>query len=98
MTSQVIFKIDKKVKENAMRRARREGMPFASVLKLITKAYAEERFNIGVTEPEPEPFNEKTRKELTEALEDIKHGRNLSPEFDASDIKGMDAWLNSVES
>lgn len=95
MTSQVIFKIDKKIKDKAMQRARRAGLPFASVLKFATEAYADGRLNIGLTEPER--FNEKTRKEIKEALEDIKHGRNLSPAFDASDTEGMDAWLNSVE-
>ena len=95
MTSQVIFKIDSKLKDKAMKRARQAGLPFASVLKFATQAYAEGRLNIGLMEPER--FNEKTRKEIREALEDAKHGRNLSPAFDASDTEGMDAWLNSVE-
>lgn len=97
MTSQVIFKIDSKLKDKAMKRARQAGLPFASVLKFATEAYADGRLNIGLMEPEPERFNAKTRKEIEEALEDIKHGRNLSPAFDASDTEGMDAWLNSIE-
>ena len=80
MTSQVIFKVDKKLKDKAMKRARSAGMPFASVLKLTTQAYAEGRFNIGMTEPEP--FNEKTRTLLKQELQDIKEGKNMSPEFD----------------
>lgn len=63
MNSQVIFKIDKKLKDKAMARARRAGLPFASVLKFATEAYAEGRFNIGISEPEPERFNAKTRKQ-----------------------------------
>jgi hypothetical protein len=66
-----------------MKRARRAGLPFASILKLTTQAYAEGRLNIGLIEPER--FNEKTRQEIEEALEDIKHGRNISPVFDNAD-------------
>ena len=50
MTTQVIFKIDKKLKERAMKRAENEGLPFASVLKLATKAYVEGDLTIrGIT-------------------------------------------------
>jgi len=94
MTSQVIFRIDKRLKDQAMKKARKQGMPLALVLKLATQAYTEGRLNVDVREPER--FNAKTRKEIEEALEDIKHGRNLSPVFDADDIKGMDAYLNSL--
>ena len=97
MTSQVIFKIDSKLKDKAMKRARQAGLPFASVLKFATQAYADGRFDIGLSEPEPERFNAKTRKALEESLKDIKEGKNLSPVFDASDTEGMDAWLNSIE-
>ena len=95
MTSQVIFKIDKKLKEKAMRRARAAGVPFSSILKLTTQAYAEGRLDVGIAEPER--FNAKTRKEIEEALEDAKHGRNISPAFDGDDIKGMDAHLDSLK-
>jgi len=95
MTSQVVFNIDAKLKEKAMRRARKAGMPFSSVLKLTTQAYADGRLNIGLVEPER--FNAKTRKEIEEALEDAKHGRNISPAFDSDDIKGMDAYLDSLK-
>ena len=39
MTTQVIFKIDKKLKQQAMRKTDREGLPFAVVLKFATQAY-----------------------------------------------------------
>ena len=83
MTSQVIFKIDSKLKAKAMKRARRAGLPFASVLKFATEAYADGHLNVGLMETER--FNAKTRKEIAEALEDIKHGRNISPTFDNAD-------------
>ena len=39
MTTQVIFKIDKKIKEKAQKKAKREGMTFSDVLKMSTYAY-----------------------------------------------------------
>ncbi len=95
MTSQVVFNIDAKLKDKAMKKARRDGIPFSSVLKLATQAYSEGRLDVGIADPER--FNAKTRKEIEEALEDIKHGRNLSPAFDSDDIEGMDAWLNAPD-
>jgi hypothetical protein len=50
MTTQVVFNIDPKVKARAMERAKREGIPFASVLKLAAKAFAEGQFSIGIVE------------------------------------------------
>ena len=80
MTTQVIFKIDKKLKEKAMKKAQSQGLPFASVLKFATRAYVEGGFNIGIKEQEK--FKPKVRKEITQALADIKQGKNLSPAFD----------------
>lgn len=48
MTTQVVFNIDPKIKAKAMKRAKREGIPFASVLRLVAKAYTEGRFSIDV--------------------------------------------------
>ena len=50
MTSQVVFTVDSKTKARAMERARREGVPFASVLKLATRAFAAGDFSIGITQ------------------------------------------------
>jgi len=92
MMSQVVFNIDAKLKEKAMRRARAAGVPFSSVLKFAAAAYAEGRLDVGMAEPER--FNAKTRKEIEEALEDIKHGRNLSPVFHSA--KEMDDYLDKL--
>ena len=79
MTTQVIFKIDKKLKDQAMRKAKDEGIAFSSVLKLATKAFVENQMNIGLVGEEV--FNKKTRKILERELKDIKTGKNLSPAF-----------------
>jgi len=79
MTTQVIFNIDQKLKNRAMKKAQGEGMPFASVLKLATRAYVEGQFDIGIVSNQT--FNPKTSREIARALTDIKSGKGLSPRF-----------------
>lgn len=79
MTTQVIFNIDQKLKERAMKKARGEGVPFSSVLKLATKAYVEGQLDIGVVSSQA--FNPKTRREITQALKEIAANKGLSPRF-----------------
>ncbi len=79
MTTQVIFKIDRKIKDQAMKKARGEGIAFASVLKLATKAFISGDLDIALVEKEE--FNLKTRREIRQAMKDIAHGKNLSPAF-----------------
>lgn len=82
MTTQVIFKIDKKLKDKAMRKAQNQGLPLASVLKLATKAFVEGRLNVDLVGGEK--FNPAARREIGEALEDIAAGKNLSPRFNSA--------------
>ena len=91
MTTQVMFRVDPAVKSQAMRRAKREGVPFASVLKLATKAYAEGKFSVEIVSEER--FNEKTARELRAALRDIKKGKNL---VSFKNAKEMDDYLLSL--
>lgn len=79
MTTQVIFKIDKKLKDKAMAKAQNQGIAFASVLKLATKAFVDGNFNVGLIINEE--FNLPTKKMLTREIKDIKNNRNLSPAF-----------------
>ena len=80
MTTQVIFKIDKKLKNKAMKKAQGEGLAFASVLKLATQAYVKGELDVELVVRRK--LNAKTRKEIEQALKDIKSGKNLSPAFD----------------
>lgn len=75
MTTQVVFTVDSKIKAQAMRRAKRDGIPFAAVLKLATKAFAEGRLSMGLASEER--FNAKTAKEIRAALRDIEKGKNI---------------------
>ena len=91
MASQVIFKIDEKLKERAMKKARKEGIAFASVLKLATKAYVDGALQVQlVAQPK---LNAKTRRELLSISRDIRRKKNLSPSFD--DAKDAIAYLKS---
>ncbi|HAZ16697.1 MAG: hypothetical protein A3H59_03685 [Candidatus Jacksonbacteria bacterium RIFCSPLOWO2_02_FULL_43_9] len=92
MTTQVIFKIDKTLKDRAMKKAQEKGIPFSAVLKLATKAFVDDRLDIDVA-MQPQ-LNEKTRKMLKQAVEDIKQGKNLSPVFD--NARDMNKYLDSL--
>ena len=48
MVEQVIFKIDKKLKDQAMKKAKRDGLSFSAVLKRATQSYVEDQFEIGL--------------------------------------------------
>ncbi|MDO8514553.1 MAG: hypothetical protein Q7S50_03355 [bacterium] len=50
MTTQVVFNIDPKIKARAMKRAKSEGIPFASVLKFATKAFADGALSLEMVE------------------------------------------------
>ncbi|MBI4093501.1 hypothetical protein HY417_00925 [Candidatus Kaiserbacteria bacterium] len=89
MTTQVVFKIDPAVKKEAMKRAKREGIPFASVLKMAAKAYADGRFSVDIQARER--LNAKTLKKLHAIHRDIVRGKNLSPEFTSAEE--MDKYL-----
>ncbi len=79
MTTQVIFNIDKKLKDQAMKKAKSEGLPFGVVLKLATKAFVEGTLGIGLISNEP--FSASTGKMVGKVLKDIKQGKNLSSRF-----------------
>ncbi|HEY4516886.1 MAG TPA: hypothetical protein VJG64_02970 [Candidatus Paceibacterota bacterium] len=89
MTSQVVFKVDSKIKAQAMRRAKREGVPFAAVLKLATKAFAEGKFDVGIVNEER--FNAQTARSIRTILRDAERGKNISPAF--STVEEMEAYL-----
>jgi antitoxin component of RelBE/YafQ-DinJ toxin-antitoxin module len=91
MTTQIVFTVDPKIKARAMKRAKREGVPFASVLKLATKAFAEGRFSVDIAASER--FNAKTTRILRAALRDVEEGKNL---ISFKNTKEMDAYLRSL--
>ena len=92
MTTQVIFTIDKELKNKAMRKARSFGLPFSSVLNLATRAFVDGKINVEVVDSQT--FNARTAREIRSALYDIAHNKNLSPRF--SSVKEMDKFLDSL--
>ncbi len=91
MTTQIVFNIDPTIKAKAMKRAKHLGVPFASVLKMATRAFADGKFNIEMV-PE-EKFNPKTRRQIEAALHDIKERKNL---VSFKDQKDLDDYLLSI--
>ena len=91
MTTQVIFTMDKDLKQRAMKKARSFGLPFSSVLNIATQAFVDGKMNLGITQTET--LNAKTRRELIKISKDIKEGKNLSPMF--SNAKDAIEWLKS---
>ncbi len=89
MTTQIVFNIDPKIKARAMKRAKQEGVPFASFLKMATEKFAEGEYSVGII-PREIP-NARTARELLKASADFRKGKNISPAF--SSVKEMDRWL-----
>lgn len=69
MVEQVIFKIDKKLKERAMKKAKREGIAFSAVLKSATQAYVENEFEVGLV------YSPKLIRAIRQSERDVKEGR-----------------------
>lgn len=77
MTTQVIFKIDPKIKRAAIRKAKNEGITFSSMLKFATRAYVNDQLQVGLIYGTETP-NAKTARLLNRIDKDTKAGRNLS--------------------
>jgi hypothetical protein len=92
MTSQVIFTVDKALKDRAMKKAKAEGIPFAAVLKLATKSYVEGSLSVRLFEEDP-PLHPAAAKRLGKAVKDARAGKNLSPSF--SNAKDAIRFLKS---
>lgn len=80
MTTQIVFKVDQKLKDLAMKKARRDGISLSSILKETTRSYVEGKIGIGIVHT-PEIPNAKTARAWDKALDDIRRGRSFSPTF-----------------
>lgn len=92
MNTQVIFRIDKKIKARAQKKAKGSGLTFSDILQMATYAYVKNDFEPVLMRKE-ERLNNKTRRELIKISDDIKKGKNLSPAFD--NAKDAIAWLKA---
>ena len=92
MTTQVVFRIEKNLKNRAMKKAHKDGLPLTAVLKLATQAYVSGDLCIElVRQPR---LNAKTRRELVKISKEIRQGKNLSPVFESA--KGAIDYLKSL--
>ncbi len=82
MITQVIFKIDKKLKDKAMAKAQHEGIAFASILKLATKAFVDGDLSLGLVGNEK--FNLATSREVSNTQKDIFQNKNVSSSFSSA--------------
>lgn len=89
MNTQVIFKIDKILKDKAMKKAQSEGISFTTILKFATKAFVENQLNVGLVTKEE--FNPRARKTIIRGLKDINEGKNISQGF--KNVKDAIAYL-----
>ena len=78
--TQVIFNIDKALKQKAQKKAKQQGLSYTDILHMSTKAYVEGTIEPGMVVKET--FNPKTKKILDKALKNVREGKNLSPTFD----------------
>lgn len=83
MTTQVIFKIDKDLKDKAMQKAQKDGITFSAVLKMATRAYVLGDLEIKITPNEL--IKASAKKELEKSLQDIKSKKNLSQAYDSAE-------------
>ncbi len=91
MNTQVIFNIDKRLKDQAMKKAQMQGLPFGVILKLATQAFVDGSLCVGLLSKEE--FNTNSRKHIEGAVKDIKEKKNLSPRF--SSAKEAVAYLKN---
>ncbi|MEI7709374.1 MAG: type II toxin-antitoxin system RelB/DinJ family antitoxin [bacterium] len=93
MTTQVIFRIDKKIKIQAQKKAKGSGLTFSDILQMATYAYVKNDFE-PVLMRKKERLNMKTRRELMKISSDIKKGKNLVGPFTSAEK--MDKFLDSL--
>ena len=69
MNVKVIFNTNKKLKDAAMKKARKEGLTYSAVLNIATQAYVGDRLEITALD-----------RKLEQAREEIRQGRYYTHE------------------
>jgi len=70
MNTRVIFNTDKKLKEAAMRKAKRQGLTLSAFLNIATRAFVEDELELTVSE----------QKRLVQARKEIRQGKVFTEE------------------
>ena len=95
MTTQVIFKIDEKLKRVIQNRAKKQGITLSAVFKSAANSFANGSFNAEVVFYPTITPNAKTGRELLRARKEIKAGIGLSPVFHSTEE--MDRYLDNLK-
>ena len=95
MTTQIIFKIDSKLKKAAQAKAKAAGISLSQIYKSATKSFVEGKFDVGLIYYGTLTPNAKTGKELLQARKDLEQGKNMSPVF--TNMKEMDKYLDNLK-
>lgn len=77
MTTQIMFKIEDKLKRAAQKRAREEGITLSDFYKSATKSFIEGKMTIGMIFEEESltGYTNQSIQDLQIGLDDIKKGR-----------------------
>lgn len=95
MTSQVIFKMDKKLKEAVQIKAKKEGISMADIYKSAARSYIDGNLSIGLIYYGTLTPNTKTGRMLMRARKEIKAGKNMSGPFKTT--AEVNAHLDSLK-
>lgn len=93
MTTQLVVKIDKGLKERVAKKAHKQYLSLSDFVKMTFHAYDEGRIEPGIMQV-PERFNAKTRRILNKRLKDLDQGKNMVGPFKTT--AEMDAYLDSL--
>lgn len=79
MTTQIMFKIEDKLKKAAQIRARKEGFTLSEFYKSATKSFIEGKINIGITaeigEDDWKFYTKESIASFKKGMKDFKEGR-----------------------
>ena len=77
MTTQIMFKIEDKLKKAAQIRAKKEGVTLSDLYKYATKSFIEGKIKVGLMlEKESlEDYTKESIRDLKKGLADFKNGR-----------------------
>ncbi|MCC6639092.1 hypothetical protein IT409_00870 [Candidatus Falkowbacteria bacterium] len=92
MTTPVLFRMNEKLKNKVMKKAKQDGLSLSAIINKTMEAYAAGEIVLHMTTKHE--LKESVKKELLEAFEDMKHGRNMSEAFDNAEdairyLKGL---------
>jgi len=77
MTTQIMFKIEEKLKKAAQKKAKEEGVTLSDLYKYATRSFIEGKIKVGIIleEESLEDYTKESIRALKEGLNDFKGGR-----------------------